>query len=206
MRPIIANRSRSLRQTLQGAPWGTYSLPSGPKAMNFQPCCLSVGNVSITTAGLGGSFRWASIASKRKIFDTADTYSAPSRHATPAGDSRPEAITWCAGYMAVLQFERIDVPVETTYIKNALRRKRHRACTGNGVRQYLDMEAWRQFDAFERQRGNRRQGLAGEQRGRRAAQSPASRDARETGKPHEDEKKNGQKRSRRQEFHRLSVR
>ena len=34
---MSAYRSGSGSQTLQGAPTGTYSNPSGPKAMRFQP-------------------------------------------------------------------------------------------------------------------------------------------------------------------------
>ena len=39
---------------LHGAPTGTYSKPSGPKRMNFQPWWVSVGKRSFTTTGLGG--------------------------------------------------------------------------------------------------------------------------------------------------------
>ena len=34
------------------------------------------------------------MSSKRRMRETADTYSAPSRNATPAGSRSPDAITW----------------------------------------------------------------------------------------------------------------
>ena len=79
---------------LQGAPTGTYSLPSGPNAMNFQPWWVSVGSLSVTTTGLGGSARCCSMSGYFRIRLTADTYSAPSRKATPTGISRSFAITY----------------------------------------------------------------------------------------------------------------
>ena len=47
---------------LHGAPTGTYSMPSGPKRMNFQPWALSVGKASLTTSGCGGSSSRPSIS------------------------------------------------------------------------------------------------------------------------------------------------
>ena len=47
MREMRAWRA-SGSQMLHGAPTGTYSQPSGPKRMNFQPWCVSRGKRSVT--------------------------------------------------------------------------------------------------------------------------------------------------------------
>ena len=60
-------------QTLHGAPTPTYSSPSGPKPMNFAPWCVSLGRRSVTSTGSGGFCSRSSIASRRTIFETADT-------------------------------------------------------------------------------------------------------------------------------------
>src|SRR5690348_9471148 len=93
IRMIFANPGPGL-QMLHGAPIGTYSLPSGPNAMNFQPWCVLVGSLSVTTTGFGGSARCASMSGYFKILLTADTYNAPSWKATPTGISRSFAITY----------------------------------------------------------------------------------------------------------------
>jgi hypothetical protein len=73
MRMMLAKRGSSSRQLLQGAPTGTYNIPSGPKRMTFQPWRVLPGKESLTTAGAGASSSRLSMSSKRMTRFTSAT-------------------------------------------------------------------------------------------------------------------------------------
>src|SRR5690606_23602445 len=79
--------------TLQGAPMGTYSKPSGPNAMYFHPCQVRSGNLSFTTTAEGGLSSCVSMSDNFNMRLISATYSAPSLNATPFGEFSPEAST-----------------------------------------------------------------------------------------------------------------
>ena len=70
---------------LQGAPKGTYSLPSGPKATYFQLWCCSGGRLKALVMSTGATLGLLAMSSKRSTLSMAKTYSVLPRTATPAG-------------------------------------------------------------------------------------------------------------------------